>query len=983
MSARRDKAERREFRARHADNDDAVVAVRAEVLSERLSALLDEQGDVDRLPGRTVRAEDMPDAVAARRLLARDVARSEAPPPTLPVPTPTVDLPVAAPVVPTADAPYRSLAGAPASVTAPTMPAHRRRHLAAPPLRSFTGAPASVTAPTMPAAVTVPPPAPPAPPPPSAEYYPTAAELAAAPPRLARPPSVEDRAAAAAAVITDGSLGGADDLAWARGAAAYAARLRAAVDHAATVEAAAPSGEVGAARSAVRTMAEHAVAVDRLADLAGLPPDVRAGIGTSATTAEIYHAARAEWHAARPGLPDEVREAIVAHNPMPALPPAPPPEQAAAEPVATGGVVPGELVGVRPPAGWLDYPGEVDADAIEADGLDAAEDTAAAISGFAQWCARLRSGRYADLYYGAWRLPGNGAPDEDKCGKFRRLKGCRHEDHKAMGVPQDAAKAVPYYCYRIDCPECFEAAIRRMAGRIVERCHGYLGLRRSDLYDKAARKRLPLHCTLSVPKELYGQLETPEGLKEVNGFVRKRLEAMGIEASFIFFHPFRFDKKAQGRPYYNPHFHLVAFGWVDYGEVKRQFEKDGWIFKKIRVMRSLEHVRSCVHYILSHVGVADGVDAYRLFGRVAYNKFGANSVLAAQHDLPNALVRIVSSRSKGEGGLLPDWLVMGAKPPPAAEGTCWRISARVYDHPDHVRTVESDEGTREYTETRLDDCVERTAARIDGFEVRSRADFDRLVERLGREGHIDNPAFPPITLRDVGEGGEVSEEAQARATARGHRLPPQSVVVLRVERVNAAVEGADGPAAGHAVKGYNPTKHAVRYLTICLRPDLNDLCMICRRPLQLLDVDQAADGPLRVDVLPLDQQVLVPHSKLAELDKSGPSIKLYSEKDGKVGYDFHLVGMPEHWNRYPPHIQTAIKAKARRATAAYELYMTTGRRPSREVVDNAIAAEDDRERAAAGCLTVDNRPTVAPTADGRRPRRATAAAAEGMSGLYA
>lgn len=771
----------------------------------------------------------------------------------------------------------------------------------------------------------------------------------------------EAKAAAAATKVKRPDLPTDYDHAFGKAAAAFAVRLTVAVEHLRVAEhTTSDYAEITKARAARVKAEEAAAAAQRCAEAAVQPLDVRELSGlTTVPAVALYDTVKALWNTIRPDLSEGTIDAICKANPIPPRPArikgllaavqhyARVAERAAGPEIdvvkltrdaraALAGTSPPALV--RPPAGYLNADGQW-ADANAEDEIDdMAESDDGAKTGYQHFCGRIKAGHFAGLYFGDFRMPGNGWPNRE-CGNFLRVKGCTSDDHVAMGVHADTAKNMPYICGRIACPMCFDRVIDRMAARICERIDGFSMLRRSDLTDQETpRRRIPLHCTLSLPESLYQQAATTVGLKSLNKTVRERLKRVGLEASVVIYHPFRFKKSAKGEPYYSPHFHVIAFGWVDYAKVAAAHDEDGWIFKKIRVMRTVEHTRSCVRYILSHVGVAEDADSYRFFAQLGYRKFAASSVLDAQLESTEAFTKVLKERSGGKYPMFDPALFNGTAPG-APDPVPVMVSVRLYDRPDASRLT--DEG-RAVTETRLDDCHEVPSARID-MEVATKADMEALAARLARSAHRDYPAFPPINHTDVGPDGLVPEERQRQAAGLDSRLPPQRVFVIRTSPIAPSMAGM-APSSGPAeapVAPTSPTKsRRKRYLTIILRPNLSDLCMICRRQLHLCDApdDSWGDFPSHVE-WELDVPILVPRDRLKPLDVDGPSVKIYSRETGASAYDYRLIAEPVHFVAYPPHVQAQFKEACARADKSLELFMATGKRPSRKAVVNALARE--------------------------------------------
>ena len=622
------------------------------------------------------------------------------------------------------------------------------------------------------------------------------------------------------------------------------------------------------------------------------------------------------------------------------------------------------------------------------------------------------------MHHGEWRLPGSGAACS-RGGEYLRLKGCVHDDHQALGVDYDTGMAAVYSCHRIDCPTCFETTIARKADGTVRRLYGLVGWRRADFQAWAGgaggpRKRLPLHCVLSAPESMYGELSTVEGVKRANAFVRRRLAALGLEAAAVLFHPFRFDKKDGGRPYYSPHFHVLATGWVSSKRVADLHAEDGWVFKTIRAIRSVEHLRMVVRYILSHVGVAapsearrKTPDVVRYFGLAGTAKFGCYDVLEASHDVAVPINRVFAERSRGKYPLLPAAVLKAGV---SMDGHAFvpRVDVRLFEPADKTRT---DNEGRQFTVTEFASLAEVEAARVDGFELRSRPDYERLLERLASTAHRDNPAFRPINSADVAAAEDVAREAARRAArvvgdaaaagdyegldaahaeagrllaegegakheildaarqraagmAEGARLPPARLMVLRVSYApagglaegGAGEDGAGGgPERGGAPRGKNPTKALrPRFIVFVLRPSVRPLCLICRRPLRVKVLDTEA-AVLPIHEWPVGEPMLVPRGRMKPPDREDGLIPIYSRKDGTPDYDDRVLVVPPFMAAYPPHVQAAVRGLVERSKVSHQIWLETGKRPSAEGVRSHIENARLRVRLSRPGLSVDDR----------------------------
>ena len=775
------------------------------------------------------------------------------------------------------------------------------------------------------------------------------------PPAAARPP-VRSAADAAADKITAPDLPSDSEAAFRRGVAAQRDRLTAGYAFAAAAVTTAASYHGKAEASALRRAFGAALTrADDAVELAAMPFDVRRAAGLPLVPADhLYDGIRAEWLALRKSLPFGTANLIEKDIPIPArparvfnllqrgsgyadlvartageMPDVKELAEAAAGPRRGPAAVP---VPVRPPAGYMVDRRKIPA--LESEDLDAAEDAEEAGSGAKYFAARIKAGDFAGVFHGDWRMPGS-EDTREKCGGYVRLKGCNHPDHDALGVPCDTAKAVPYYCYRIDCPACWEAAGGRGADRAVSRLDGHIMWRRSDLYPGGPpRVRRPLHCVLSLTDAQAKVASTVKGLKSLNGVIAARLKRVGIEAAVIVFHPFRFKKSSKSATaYYSPHLHVVGTGWVDYGAVAAAFAEDGMIFKMIRPVKTLEHANALLTYLFSHAGVATGADLYRYFGEMGYVKHGVDELRDGQLDVPEGLEQVLRRRTRGKYPMIHPALVGGTMPGAEAPPPI-RISARIWDRPDQKRLLSSGRVVTETTWGK--ECFE--ADRLPDADITSAADMRRFVDQAGRACARDYPAIPPINSNDMKpenlEDGMVPVARQREAAGLDRRLPPQRVLLLRVRRL----ERVTAPDGGIS---YNPTKSRPRFLCIVLKPTHSDLCMICRRPLRLMDVDSHILGPeMTVADLPLEVPVLIPRQILREIDKSGPSLRIYDQKTGEHDHDYGIVTAPPFLHDYPAHVRDRIDDKIKFSKKRAELWHNTGERPKNETVKAALKNDE-------------------------------------------
>lgn len=85
------------------------------------------------------------------------------------------------------------------------------------------------------------------------------------------------------------------------------------------------------------------------------------------------------------------------------------------------------------------------------------------------------------------------------------------------------------------------------------------------------------------------------------------------------FHPFGFEK-SKGTPDKSPHFHLIAFGWIDGNKVGEAYRKTGMFVKKICTLKKEDQYFATSKYLLTHAGVKPGTHAVAYTGSVHYGK---------------------------------------------------------------------------------------------------------------------------------------------------------------------------------------------------------------------------------------------------------------------------------------------------------------------------------------------------------------------------
>ena len=184
-----------------------------------------------------------------------------------------------------------------------------------------------------------------------------------------------------------------------------------------------------------------------------------------------------------------------------------------------------------------------------------------------------------------WELPAHGIP-KATCGHFMRSKtyGCPegHEIH-----------AKKCKCYQMDCPVCYPEALRRGAKRIAMHL---------DVANQLNGGLFKLHHVIASPPQGWaeGMAVTKDGFKALRKAVHGALMDCGAVGGVVLFHPYR--KNKGGNTWrIGPHFHALVFGRADSSK-----RPEGWVIKDKGAV-PVERAGAVAYYVLSHVGLAEGV----------------------------------------------------------------------------------------------------------------------------------------------------------------------------------------------------------------------------------------------------------------------------------------------------------------------------------------------------------------------------------------
>jgi len=220
---------------------------------------------------------------------------------------------------------------------------------------------------------------------------------------------------------------------------------------------------------------------------------------------------------------------------------------------------------------------------------------------------KAKSLNWYEANHQGYKLPGTLEP-HSWCGSWS-WKGCLnapgHAGTEAHG--KGFVKTFQKQCFRSGCEKCAPSWISRESNKSASRL---------KYYQNTSNEKSK-HIVISPPAWIYDK-PVSELKKEVYQIL-KRLNAKG---GCLITHPFREDHKQKtlsGKISWisSIHFHVVGYGWLDYGLIAENFRKSGWIVKN---KGTRESNYGTIRYILSHAGVKKGYHALTWFGDLSYSK---------------------------------------------------------------------------------------------------------------------------------------------------------------------------------------------------------------------------------------------------------------------------------------------------------------------------------------------------------------------------
>ncbi len=114
-----------------------------------------------------------------------------------------------------------------------------------------------------------------------------------------------------------------------------------------------------------------------------------------------------------------------------------------------------------------------------------------------------------------------------------------------------------------------------------------------------------------------------------NRILKEIRKIAGLEAGCEITHLWRF-KKGKTDPYYSPHNHLIAYGWLGNGKEIHDIVMKKYginiLYKKIATLHTRQDVFFVTNYLLSHVAVKNNKHSLRWFGELSYRKISISKL---------------------------------------------------------------------------------------------------------------------------------------------------------------------------------------------------------------------------------------------------------------------------------------------------------------------------------------------------------------------
>ena len=270
----------------------------------------------------------------------------------------------------------------------------------------------------------------------------------------------------------------------------------------------------------------------------------------------------------------------------------------------------------------------------------------------------------------------------DWCAKVHVVGACsdRHKNSETV---------VRHWCKRKSCPTCYPIWAGRVGGRAKERLLAYAEI--SDRMRGSKQRNLSgervfgapgfihpgaiKHFVFSPPQEwAIRKLGSLPGIRSLRRELYHVLDVAGIRAGVVIFHPWRATDRARdefhtakdngeryanhglwhwlirsGRVrsedyvYLSPHFHVVGLGFAmrsnDFHQATARRDREGWIYKNIRTLRTEKEISNVLFYLLGHTSIIQdpktgrGMESITYFGEISKVSMGRELQSSADHDV--------------------------------------------------------------------------------------------------------------------------------------------------------------------------------------------------------------------------------------------------------------------------------------------------------------------------------------------------------------
>ena len=206
------------------------------------------------------------------------------------------------------------------------------------------------------------------------------------------------------------------------------------------------------------------------------------------------------------------------------------------------------------------------------------------------------------------KLPGAGVP-YSTCGLWRFM-ACQYDNY---------AKRISHSCGRLSCPTCVRRAGGRASVKIARR--SWLWRLKVQQDTKGNKNPYPSHVIESIsPSSDYWHWSHQKRAR-VLADCRK---IAGITGGVSITHLWRFSHDGKRTPKYEPHEHIIGFGWVSptaHDDIRQKYGISV-IYKKVEngTLKTRDDVRNVAMYLLSHCAVKPKGHSYKWFGDLSYNK---------------------------------------------------------------------------------------------------------------------------------------------------------------------------------------------------------------------------------------------------------------------------------------------------------------------------------------------------------------------------